>query len=162
MSDLGFGVEELAQLIRLVEKRNLRELIVENDDRRVVIRGESYQRFQRIAPSTDSGTGTNETVQNHPLIEVAPSLPVQVDMHADKIAVTSPMVGVFYRASGPGQPAFVEVGDHVEVGQTIGLLEAMKVFSEIEAEESGTVREIVVQNGQLVKPNDPLIYLSKS
>jgi acetyl-CoA carboxylase biotin carboxyl carrier protein len=65
--------------------------------------------------------------------------------------VESPMVGVFYRSSSPGSPAFVEVGDVVSVGQTLCLLEAMKLFNELKAEQEGRVKAIHVESGQPVE-----------
>jgi acetyl-CoA carboxylase biotin carboxyl carrier protein len=65
--------------------------------------------------------------------------------------VESPMVGVFYRAPEPGKPSFVEIGDVVTVGQTLCLLEAMKLFNELKAEASGVVRGVHVENGQPVE-----------
>jgi len=73
--------------------------------------------------------------------------------------VLSPMTGVFYRTASPEAPPFVEVGDRVEEGQTIGLIEAMKVFSEIPADRSGRVHEVLVPNGQLVSQGDLLMRL---
>ena len=78
------------------------------------------------------------------------------------VAVVSPMVGVFYRAPSPNDPPFVELGDRVEVGQTVGLVEAMKVFNEILAEAEGTVAEIVAHTGQLVETGAPLVRLKRS
>jgi acetyl-CoA carboxylase biotin carboxyl carrier protein len=69
------------------------------------------------------------------------------------------MTGVFYRSARPDSPPFVEIGDHVEIGQTIGLVEAMKVFSEIPAEQAGIVVEIPSRSGQLVREGEPLLYL---
>ena len=65
--------------------------------------------------------------------------------------VESPMVGIFYRSSSPGSPAFVEVGDVVTVGQTLCLLEAMKLFNELKAEQEGRVRAIHVESGEPVE-----------
>lgn len=73
--------------------------------------------------------------------------------------LVSPMVGVYYRAPSPNDPNFIEVGDRVERGQNIGLIEAMKVFNEITAENSGVVAEILVQNGALVETGQPLVLL---
>ena len=75
-------------------------------------------------------------------------------------AVTSPIIGTFYRASSPDFPSFVEVGDQVEAGQTIGIVEAMKVFNEITTDKAGIVSAIIAQNGQLVKVDEPLIILN--
>ena len=73
--------------------------------------------------------------------------------------VTSPMVGTFYRAPNPGAEPFVKVGDHVEAGQTLGIIEAMKLLNEIEAETSGTIKEICVENAQPVEFGQPLFII---
>lgn len=74
--------------------------------------------------------------------------------------VYSPMTGVFYISPNPGSPAFVKVGDRVEPGQVVGLIEAMKVFNEITATVAGVVTEINASNGQLVQPGDPLVHIN--
>lgn len=73
--------------------------------------------------------------------------------------VRAPMVGTFYAAPAPGDPPFVRVGDHVEAGQTIGIIEAMKIMNEIPADCSGVVAEILVANGQAVEYGSPLIRI---
>lgn len=73
--------------------------------------------------------------------------------------ITAPMIGTFYRAAKPGEPPFIEVGDAVEVGQTIGIIEAMKTMNEIAAEAAGTVTELLVGNGQAVEFGQPLLRL---
>lgn len=73
--------------------------------------------------------------------------------------VSSPMTGVYYGASSPSAPPFVKEGETVVAGQVVALIEAMKVFNEITAPASGTVRNILVQNGQIVQPGDPLLYI---
>lgn len=72
-------------------------------------------------------------------------------------AIVSPMVGTFYRAVAPGEPSFVEVGDRVRNGQTVCIIEAFKVMNELEAEVSGEVVDILVENGQAVEFGQPLI-----
>ena len=74
-------------------------------------------------------------------------------------AVKSPMVGTFYRASSPGAPAFVEVGSQVKEGDTICIIEAMKILNEIEADKSGTIKQILGENGQAVEYGQPLFII---
>lgn len=71
--------------------------------------------------------------------------------------VSAPMIGTFYLSSGPGEPPFVRVGDHIEVGQTIGIIEAMKIMNEIPADRAGLVLEILVANAQPVEYGSPLL-----
>jgi acetyl-CoA carboxylase biotin carboxyl carrier protein len=77
----------------------------------------------------------------------------------DAIVIPAPMIGTFYRAPKPGEPSFVEIGDVVEVGQTIGIIEAMKIMNEIAAESAGVVVEILAGNGQAVEFGQPLLRL---
>jgi len=70
--------------------------------------------------------------------------------------ITSPMVGTFYSASTPGAPPYVRVGDHVEVGQTVGIIEAMKIMNEIAADRAGLVLAVLVENGQAVEYGSPI------
>jgi acetyl-CoA carboxylase biotin carboxyl carrier protein len=138
MPETGFELSHVERLIGLVEKCGLSELQVTQGDRSIRIRG-----------------GAAPTGPVQPQAEATVS-PVAVD----GVAVASPMVGVFYRSPGPEQPPFVEVGDHVEVGQAVGLIEAMKVFSEVPTEVAGTVAAIPAENGQLVKPGDALVVVA--
>lgn len=69
------------------------------------------------------------------------------------------MMGIYYSASSPGAPPFVKEGDMVQAGQVVGLIEAMKVYNEIVSSVSGTVKKIAAQNGALVQPGEPLLYI---
>ena len=82
----------------------------------------------------------------------APAAPVK-----DLPTVNAPLTGIFYRASSPQTEAFVQVGANIETGQVIGLIEAMKLFNEIRSTESGRVRRIFAENGQLVRAHQPLV-----
>jgi acetyl-CoA carboxylase biotin carboxyl carrier protein len=76
-----------------------------------------------------------------------------------RIPVLAPLVGTFYRSSQPGKPAFVDVGDSVEMGQTVCIVEAMKLMNEVAAGEGGKVAEICVENGEWVEFEQVLMYL---
>ena len=90
-----------------------------------------------------------------PAAAEAPAAPAAVAGHQ----VKSPMVGTFYRASSPGAKAFVEVGAQVKEGETLCIIEAMKILNEIEADKSGTVTRILVDNGQAVEYGQPLFVI---
>ena len=89
-----------------------------------------------------------------------PAPPVLED--ADLIKVVSPMVGTFYRAATPDAPAFVDVGSQVQPGQTLCIIEAMKIMNEIASEVAGSVRKILVENGQPVEFGQTLFLVEKS
>ena len=88
--------------------------------------------------------------------------PAQAEAAEDQQLVTSPMVGTFYRAESEGAEPFVAVGDLIEVGQTIGIVEAMKLFNPIAAECSGVVLEVLAENAKPVQFGDPLVRLGTS
>ncbi len=78
---------------------------------------------------------------------------------ADRPTLKAPLTGIFYRSPTPQAPAFIQVGSKVAEGDVIGLIEAMKLFNEIRATASGTVRRIMIENGQLVRAHQPIIEL---
>jgi acetyl-CoA carboxylase biotin carboxyl carrier protein len=94
-----------------------------------------------------------------PVPETPTPEPVAAAMDKKWLAITSPMVGTFYRAAAPDEPSFVEKNDRIRVGQTVCIIEAMKLMNEIEAEESGTVMEVLVKNGQPVEFNQLLFLI---
>src|SRR5207344_736894 len=88
----------------------------------------------------------------------APAAPVPVEAPAGHM-VKSPMVGTFYRASAPGAKSYVEIGSQVKEGETICIIEAMKILNEIEADKTGTITQILGENGQAVEYGQPLFVI---
>jgi acetyl-CoA carboxylase biotin carboxyl carrier protein len=132
---------EIQQLCQLVHTRGLRELSL------------SRPGFSVSLSAAQPGT----------IVLAAPAhLPVAAAVIAEEPSgcpVPSPLVGIFYRASSPTASAFVEIGDTVEAGQVIGVVEAMKVFNEIVTDHAGTVTAIPAENGKLVQAGQPLVVL---
>jgi len=165
MAILGFELEEIARLIALVETQELDELVYKEEGRFLRIRGPHQKKRALPAPAPQM------TALSHPhAARPAPikALPVYgngaaspAELSPDQIALESPMVGVFYRSDKPGASPLINVGEHVSVGQTIGLIEAMKVFSEVPAEHAGIVVAIPAQDGQLVQAGTPLVILQR-
>jgi acetyl-CoA carboxylase biotin carboxyl carrier protein len=110
--------------------------------------GDVSVRLRRPAPDLDGG-GTRP--ENHP--------PVSSESDPPEILITAPMIGTFYAAATPGAQPFVVEGDEVYVGQTIGIIEAMKIMNEIAADRAGIVEAILVGNGQPVEYGSPLMRL---
>ena len=140
-------VETLARLLELAARYGLEELEVEEDGLRVTLRAQ-------VSPGDENGEGMGYLWQ--PPAWSAPAKPGRPEtahpLHA-------PLTGTFYRAESPEAPPYVELGAHVDEGQKVGLIEAMKVFSDVTADRSGTVVEIVVQNGRLVHHGEVLLYI---
>ena len=143
---LGGGVdqtraERIREVVRIVQETGIAEIAVEEEGTRVSVR-----RTDEPAPVE---APTSEPAPSAPAVPVEPSAEAPPDDGA--IRIEAPMVGTFYRASQPGAPPFVEEGDAVAPGQTLCILEAMKLMNEVKAEIEGVVRTIHVQNGQPVE-----------
>ena len=145
-------LRKLKKLIDLVEESGIAEI--------EVTEGEEKVRITRsvAAPAVQTVYAPAAPVQAAPAApapSAAPAPAVRDLSNAQK----SPMVGTFYRAASPSTPAFVEVGQTVKAGDTLCIIEAMKLMNEIEAEKSGVVKEILVENGQPVEFGEPLFII---
>ena len=151
---LGGGVdqtraERIREVVRIVQETGIAEIAVEEEGTRVSVR-----RTEEPAPVEAPASAPAPAEAAVPLEPAAESPPGD-----GAIRIEAPMVGTFYRASQPGAPPFVEEGDAVAPGQTLCILEAMKLMNEVKAEIEGVVRTIHVQNGQPVEFGQPLFDL---
>ena len=165
MAILGFELEEIRRLITLLETSGMEELVWAEGDRSIRIRGPRPRRTSRDANSAGAPPSP-PSVHEEPSparksIAMAESARPHQGLPLGHVALVSPMVGTFYRAEKPGAPPLVEIGQHVNVGQPIGIIEAMKVFSEVEAEQSGIVLAFPVEDGDLVQSGTPLAILQR-
>ncbi|HIR21545.1 MAG TPA: acetyl-CoA carboxylase biotin carboxyl carrier protein [Candidatus Aphodousia faecalis] len=146
-------LRKLKTLIDLVAESGISELEVteENDKVRIV------NKVQTVAVAAPVAAPV--AVAAAPAAPTASEAAPAAEPVVQGTTVTSPMVGTFYRAPNPGAEPFVKVGDHVEAGQTLGIIEAMKLLNEIEAETSGTIKEICVENAQPVEFGQPLFII---
>ena len=160
--DWSAQVVYLRELAGIVRDESLSELEVESDGIRLSLKA-PVQTFAVASTNitTAGGQPTMTRLVAPGGAAAAGARPAAAKKDEGLVPVVSPMVGVFYRAPSPADPNFVEVGDRVERGQTIGLVEAMKVFNEIAAESAGVVAEIVAATGDLVETGGALIRLKK-
>jgi acetyl-CoA carboxylase biotin carboxyl carrier protein len=149
-------LRKLKTLIDLVSESNISELeITETEGKVRIVKGGGaapVQYVQTLAapPAAAPVAGAAAApAASAPAVEAAPA----------GHAVKSPMVGTFYRSSSPGAAAFVEVGSKVNEGDTICIIEAMKILNEIEADKSGTITQILGENGQAVEYGQPLFII---
>lgn len=153
-------LRKLKKLIDLVEESGIAEI--------EVTEGEEKVRITRAVAAPAAPAHTVYAAAPAPVQAAAPaaapvaaaSAPTAAPAVRDlSAAQKSPMVGTFYRAPSPSSPAFVEVGQTVKAGDTLCIIEAMKLMNEIEAETSGVVKEILVENGQPVEFGEPLFII---
>lgn len=149
-------LRKLKTLIDLVAESGIAEL--------EVTEGEDRVRIAKFSPAPVAPTGST-TLITGPATTTVPangsSLPVAaaVAAEAEGHAVKSPMVGTFYRSPSPGAASFIELGQTVKPGDTLCIIEAMKLLNEIEAEVGGTVKQILVENGQPVEYGQTLFII---
>jgi acetyl-CoA carboxylase biotin carboxyl carrier protein len=146
-------LRKLKTLIELVESSGIAELEISEGEERVritrslpagaVIAQPSTPATQSLAPGAPATTPSGDAVA----------------VPAEGHVVKSPMVGTFYRSAAPGSGPFVEVGDTVAVGDPLCIIEAMKLMNEIEADQAGVVKAILVENGQPVEYGQPLVVI---
>ncbi len=146
-------LRKLKTLIDLVADSDISELEVTEGESKV-----------RIVKSQASAAGQQVMMMQQPMAAPVAAAPLAAPVAEVPAAPTghvvkSPMVGTFYRSSAPGSPAFVEIGSAVKEGQTICIIEAMKLLNEIEADASGVITQILVENGQPVEFGQPLFII---
>lgn len=146
-------IEAYGRLMELAVEHGLDELTVEEGDLKFKV-----QVGYRVAGAASSG----ESVAPAELIlpQASPRRKTQGPSRPlTAVVVNAPLTGSFYRAPSPTEPNFAEEGSHVEAGQVIGLIEAMKVFSEVHAEIAGTVVEITAKNGKPIERGDAILWI---
>ena len=146
-------LRKLKTLIDLVSDSNVSELeITEAEGKVRIVKGGGAMVYQAAPPAMMAAPVVDVAAQ------AAPAAAPAVEAPTGHV-VKSPMVGTFYRSSSPGAKAFVEVGSQVKEGETICIIEAMKILNEIEADKAGTVVQMLCENGQAVEYGQPLFVI---
>jgi len=161
--------DDLDRLIEKISTSDIQEFLLEGEDFKLEIKRNVFDQNQVINnlvsnTSFDKQTIANQKTINDNIPVVNEPEPPQVAPpgRSDLTEITSPMVGTFYRAAAPGEEPFVEVGNNVKVGQTICILEAMKLMNEIESEFNAEIVEILVENGTPVEFGQVLMRVKQS
>ena len=146
-------LRKLKTLIELVEGSGIAELEISEGEERVRITRTVAAAQQIYAPATQSAAVPAAPQPATPAAE--PAKPAAPEGHV----VKSPMVGTFYRSASPGSKPFVDVGQNVNSGDTLCIIEAMKLLNEIDADQAGVIKAILVENGQPVEFGQPLFVI---
>ena len=161
--------EDLNRLIEKISSSDIQEFSLEGEDFKLEIKrnlSDQNQVVNNLVSNTsfDKETTTNQKTinDNIPIVNEPEAPQVAPPGLSDLTEITSPMVGTFYRAAAPGEEPFVEVGNNVKVGQTICILEAMKLMNEIESEFNAEIVEILVENGTPVEFGQILMRVKQS
>jgi len=153
-------IKQIQELIKFVSRSGVNEVSIEQEDFKITIKTNQPPIYQVQAAQQVQATST-------PAIVATPSAPAETkpaaapskDENANYITVKSPMIGTFYRSSSPDKPIFVNVGDEIKAGQIVCIIEAMKLFNEIESEISGRIVKVLVDNASPVEYDQPLFLV---
>ncbi|MFA5159151.1 MAG: acetyl-CoA carboxylase biotin carboxyl carrier protein [Candidatus Omnitrophota bacterium] len=153
------NIKEIKELLELMAEHNLGEIEIEKDNAKIKLR--KMPNGGIVMQGTPPMTAPIGTVMHAPALANVPATTVQPVAEEGVMIVRSPMVGTFYAAPAPDQPAYVSVGKVIKDGDVLCIIEAMKLMNEIKSELSGTVIEILVQNGQTVEYDQPILKIKK-
>jgi acetyl-CoA carboxylase biotin carboxyl carrier protein len=148
-------LRKLKTLIDLVEASGISELELTEGEEKVRISRALMQGAPQMMHYTTAPQPQQASTQAAPVAATEPEAAPAIQGHI----VKSPMVGTFYRSSSPDASPFVEVGTKVEVGDTLCIIEAMKLLNEIESDHAGVIKKILVENGQPVEYGEPLFVI---
>lgn len=155
-------LKEIKELIKLVSEAEVSEVEVEKGDFKIAIKKiEEKTTYVQSAPVLQAPQAIQVSVPAAPAAPVAtPAAPVaEAPAAGNLITIKSPMIGTFYKSSSPDKPSFVNVGDEIKVGSVLCIVEAMKLFNEIESEVSGKIVKILVENASPVEYDQPLFLV---
>ena len=158
-------IKQIQELVKLINKTNIGEITIEEEGVKITVK-QKKDPVQHIIAGGQSGQIYSNAPQQQTPAATPPPTPAALPPAAAEppkadnyITIKSPMIGTFYRQSGPDKPLFVNVGDEVTVGKVVCIIEAMKLFNEIESEVSGKIVKILVQDSSPVEYDQPLFLV---
>jgi acetyl-CoA carboxylase biotin carboxyl carrier protein len=149
-------IRKIKKLIDLIEESGISEIEIKEGEESVRISRHSAQATTLMMPSAAAGYPSLI-----PLNSPSPQeMPVATEPESPQgFVLKAPMVGTFYRASSPGAKPLIEVGQHIQIGDAVCIIEAMKMFNQIEADHAGVVTQVLAQDGQPVEYDQPLLMI---
>jgi acetyl-CoA carboxylase biotin carboxyl carrier protein len=162
------NLNQIQDLIKFVAKSGVSEVEIEQKDFKITIKTARKEKEVQVvsAPAYAPQAALPAPVAAAPApapAPAAPAAPAPAPAEESKyITIKAPMIGTFYRAPGPGKPPFVNVGDEIKPGKTICIIEAMKLFNEIESEVSGKIVKVLVDDAKPVEYDQPLFLVDPS
>ena len=162
--------DDLNRLIEKISTSDIQEFLLEGEDFKLEIKRNLFDHNQVVNNNLVSNTSfdrqtiaNQKTINDNVSVVSEPEAPqVAPPGRSELTEITAPMVGTFYRAAAPGEEPFVEIGNNIKVGQTICILEAMKLMNEIESEFNAEIVEILVENGTPVEFGQVLMRVKQS
>ena len=163
---MSINFQELCDLLKTISQTDVTELVLKNDDFELTIRKEtgktSVPQVANISPVAIETESQSVQATAATVASVSPQPPSPLVDDKKWVDITSPMVGTFYSAPAPDEDPFISVGDRINKGDTVCIIEAMKLMNEIEGEVSGKIMEISVENGEPVEFGQVLMRVDPS
>ena len=159
---MGMDIKQIQDLIKFVSKSGVNEVSIEEKDFKITIK--TTQDHNYVISANQAAAPVAAPMAHQPAPAILPNVPV-VAAAADEgkyITIKSPMIGTFYRSSSPDKANFVNVGDEITSGTVLCIIEAMKLFNEIESEVSGKIVKVLVDNSKPVEYDQPLFLIDPS
>lgn len=157
-------IKQIQELVKLINKTSIGEITIEEDGTKITIKQKKepsqkiYTQSAAPAQHTAAPAPTSAPAAAPSAEAAAPAAPKQDNL----ITIKSPMIGTFYRQSGPGKPILASVGDEVSPGKVVCIIEAMKLFNEIESEVKGKIVKVLVEDASPVEYDQPLFLVDPS
>lgn len=154
--------KEIQDLIDFIAKSGLNEVNIETEEFKIKVRKNAEAKIIEHAPTPTAPIATSQPPTNKNETPVETPSPAKTEVDKNYVIIKSPMIGTFYRSSNPESESFVKVGDQISVGETVCIIEAMKLFNEIESEVSGTIVKILCENSTPVEYEQDLFLVDPS
>jgi acetyl-CoA carboxylase biotin carboxyl carrier protein len=151
--------KQIQELIKMINKSNIGELTIEQKDFRVTIKQKEEQVTQVVQAMPSVPVYSAPPSASQPLAPAEKTKAAEEAAPSNLITIKSPMIGTFYRKASPDKPNFAEVGDEVAPGKVVCIIEAMKLFNEIESEISGKIVKVLVEDASPVEYDQPLFLV---
>lgn len=152
-------IKQIQDLIRFVAKSGVNEVAIEQNDFKITIKTNQAPTIVNAMVPAAAQPQVGAPAHEAPVAAHAPVAAAPVDDTSKYLTVRSPMIGTFYRSSSPDKPMMVNVGDEISVGSVLCIIEAMKLFNEIESEISGRIVKVLVDNASPVEYDQPLFLV---
>jgi len=156
---MGMDIKQIQDLIKFVSKSGVNEVSIEEQDFKITIKTNQEPTYVTANVPAVAPIAAPQIAQAAAPAPVATPAAPAANADANLITIKSPMIGTFYRSAGPGKPNFVNVGDDINTGSVLCIVEAMKLFNEIESEVSGKIVKILVEDAQPVEFDQPLFLV---
>jgi len=155
-------IKQIQELVKLINKTNIGEITIEEEGVKITVK-QKKDPVQHIVAGSAAPVYSAQAASAPPPPNTASAAPPAKAAETPKadnlVTIKSPMIGTFYRQSGPGKPIFASVGDEVTVGKVVCIIEAMKLFNEIESEVKGKIVKVLVEDASPVEYDQPLFLV---